>query len=201
MFLSVTLAKLTVLRLNKILTAFYRGADKSLARPETKQANVSVRMAWISFCALTCVEKKTLMTARVSMLLKSRASLTCFRACFLHGRTKYYYNGMTLKCQNTRSPSEKKAVVRAPERKSQDNGCLPLNIQTFSSDRTENLISRKSIRKGSKSVPLQAWNGPESSRKLRSPDFMTTAQNGGKFVSLTHRPSLPPGNTPGTHFC
>jgi len=28
------------------------------------------------------------MTARVSMLLKSRASLTCFRACFLPGRGK-----------------------------------------------------------------------------------------------------------------
>jgi hypothetical protein len=25
------------------------------------------------------------------------------------------------------------------------------------------------------------------------PDFMTTAQNGGKVVSLTHRPPLPPG--------
>ena len=30
---------------------------------------------------------------------------------------------------------------------------------------------------------------------------MTTAQDGGKVVSLTHRPPLPPGNTPGTHFC
>jgi hypothetical protein len=30
---------------------------------------------------------------------------------------------------------------------------------------------------------------------------MTTAQDGGKFVSLTHRPLLPPENTPGTHFC
>ena len=28
------------------------------------------------------------MTARVSMLLKSRASLTCFRACFLPGRAR-----------------------------------------------------------------------------------------------------------------
>ena len=27
-----------------------------------------------------------------------------------------------------------------------------------------------------KSVPLQAWSGPEVSRKLRFPDFMTTAQ-------------------------
>jgi hypothetical protein len=24
-------------------------------------------------------------------------------------------------------------------------------------------------------VPLQAWNGPEGSRKLRFPDFLTTA--------------------------
>ena len=30
----------------------YRGADKSLARPGSRQANVSVRMAWISFGAL-----------------------------------------------------------------------------------------------------------------------------------------------------
>jgi len=52
-----------------------------------------------------------------------------------------------------------------------------------------------------KAVPLQAWSGPEDSRKLRFPDFITTAQNGGKVVSLTHRPPLPPGNTPGTHFC
>ena len=53
----------------------------------------------------------------------------------------------------------------------------------------------------SKSVPLQAWSGPEGSRKLRFPDFMTTAQDCGKFVSLTHQPPLPPGNAPGTHFC
>jgi hypothetical protein len=52
-----------------------------------------------------------------------------------------------------------------------------------------------------KAVPLQAWSGPQGSRKLRFPDFMTTAQDGGKVVSLTHRPPLPPGYTPGTHFC
>jgi len=50
-------------------------------------------------------------------------------------------------------------------------------------------------------VPLQAWSGPEGSRKLRFPDFMTTAQDGSKVVSLTHWPPLPLGNTPGTHFC
>jgi hypothetical protein len=34
-------------------------------------------------------------------------------------------------------------------------------------------------------VPLQAWSGPEGSRKLRFPDFLTTAQYGGKVVSLS----------------
>jgi hypothetical protein len=51
-----------------------------------------------------------------------------------------------------------------------------------------------------KVVPLQAWSGPEGFRKLRFPDFLTTAQYGGKVVSLTHRPPLPPGNTPGSHL-
>jgi hypothetical protein len=45
-------------------------------------------------------------------------------------------------------------------------------------------------RKG-KAVPLQAWSGPEGSRKLKFPDF-TTSQDDGKVVSLTHRPPLPP---------
>jgi len=48
-----------------------------------------------------------------------------------------------------------------------------------------------------KSVPLQAWSGPEGSRKLRFPDFMTTAQKGCKVVSLTHRRHF----SLGTHFC
>jgi len=52
-----------------------------------------------------------------------------------------------------------------------------------------------------KEVPLQVWSGPEGSRKLRFPDSLTKAQDGGKVVSLTHRSPLPPGNTPGTHFC
>jgi len=51
-----------------------------------------------------------------------------------------------------------------------------------------------------KGVPLQAWTGPEDSRKLGFPDFVTTAQEGGKVVSLTHRPPLPPENSPGILF-
>jgi len=52
-----------------------------------------------------------------------------------------------------------------------------------------------------KAAPLQARKGPEGPRKLRFPDFVTTAQDDGKVVSLTHRPPLPPGNTPSTHSC
>jgi hypothetical protein len=55
------------------------------------------------------------------------------------------------------------------------------------------------VNKG-KAVSLQTWIDLEDSRKLRFPDFMTMAQDGGKVVSLMHRPPLPPGNTPGTHF-
>ena len=42
--------------------------------------------------------------------------------------------------------------------------------------------------------------GLEGSRKLRFLDLMKTSQDGGKVVSLTHRPPLPPGNAAGTHF-
>jgi hypothetical protein len=52
-----------------------------------------------------------------------------------------------------------------------------------------------------KAVPLQAWSSPQGPRSLSFPDFMTTVQDGGGVVNLTHRPPLPPGNTPGTHFC
>ena len=33
-----------------------------------------------------------------------------------------------------------------------------------------------------KAVLLHAWSGPEGSRKLKFPDFMTRAQDGGKVV-------------------
>jgi len=33
-------------------------------------------------------------------------------------------------------------------------------------------------------VPLQAWSRPEGSRKLRFPDFMTTAQDGDRLSAL-----------------
>jgi len=59
---------------------------------------------------------------------------------------------------------------------------------------SENYTIAKNCRKDAiwtilkgKEVPL----GPEGSRKLRLPDFVTTAQDGGKVVSLTHTPPLP----------
>jgi len=44
---------------------------------------------WREFSSAPCLAgEKNLMTARVSMMLKSRAPLTCFRACFRPGRAK-----------------------------------------------------------------------------------------------------------------
>jgi hypothetical protein len=42
-----------------------------------------------------------------------------------------------------------------------------------------------------KAIPLQALTGPEGSRRLRLLYFKT-AYEGGKVVSNTHRPPLPP---------
>ena len=42
---------------------------------------------------------------------------------------------------------------------------------------------------------------PRGFQEVKFPDYVTMAQDGGKVVGLTHRPFLPPGNTPGTHFC
>jgi hypothetical protein len=39
-----------------------------------------------------------------------------------------------------------------------------------------------------KAVPLQARSGPEGSRKLRIPDFVTKAQDGGR-ISVSEKPA------------
>ena len=44
-------------------------------------------------------------------------------------------------------------------------------------------MSKELVGKG-KAVPLQGRRGPEGSRKLRFPDFMTTAQDGGRLSAL-----------------
>jgi len=63
-------------------------------------------------------------------------------------------------------------------------------------------VSYFSCRIKGKAIPLQAArSGPEGSRKIRFPDLMTTPKDGGKVVSLTHRPHLSQGNDPVTHFC
>jgi hypothetical protein len=55
-------------------------------------------------------------------------------------------------------------------------------------------------REKGKAIPLQAWKGPEGSRRLRFPDSRQSVHEDGKVVSPTYRPPLPPGNFPGTHF-
>jgi hypothetical protein len=59
--------------------------------------------------------------------------------------------------------------------------------------RVPQCVLNRNIYKGKgKAVPLQAWSGPEGSRKLGYPDYMTTVQDGGKDVSLKHRSPLHP---------
>ena len=52
-----------------------------------------------------------------------------------------------------------------------------------------------------KAVPLQARSGPEGSRNLRFPDFVTTVQDGGRLSAFRTGRLYAPGNTPYNHFC
>ena len=73
--------------------------------------------------------------------------------------------------------------------------CLPKCMSSFHGPKLVLCVSAIYTVTGKgkgKAVPLQAWTGPEGFRKFRFPDFVTTAQDGGKVVSLTHRPPLPP---------
>ena len=52
-----------------------------------------------------------------------------------------------------------------------------------------------------KAVPLQAWSGPECSRKLRFQISWQRHRLVVRFSALCTGRFYPPGNTPGTHFC
>jgi hypothetical protein len=77
------------------------------------------------------------------------------------------------------------------------------NSLEFSTDKPSGLGSTQPLTELSKvkgkAIPLQVWTCPEVSRRLRLPDF-NTIDTGGNVVSPKHRPPLPPGNIPGTHF-
>ena len=70
---------------------------------------------------------------------------------------------------------------------------VPTKMNCYSSNNykqyspTSNNCGSKGKGKGKgkgKAVPLQARRGPEGSRKLRFPDFVTTAQDGGRLSAL-----------------
>ena len=77
---------------------------------------------------------------------------------------------MTLKVSNL-------ALVRIYERKRKINNQFT-GIYMKSND------IQVHVKGKGKAVPLQAWKGPEDSRKLRSPDFVTTAQDGVRLSAL-----------------
>jgi len=71
------------------------------------------------------------------------------------------------------------------------HGPINIRLTLFVFDHIPFPIFTHTTGKKGKAVPLQACTGPDGSRKLRFPDFMTTAQDGGKAVSLTHQQPLP----------
>jgi len=55
---SMTMTWIAAMKWSKWYISLCRGADKSLARAGRKEANASVRMAWISFGASSCRKKQ-----------------------------------------------------------------------------------------------------------------------------------------------
>ena len=68
-------------------------------------------------------------------------------------------------------------------------GSGEIKQNTISEFQNLNYINSSLWGKG-KADPLQAWSGPDGSRKLRFPNFVTTVQDGGKVVILTYWPPL-----------
>jgi len=62
-------------------------------------------------------------------------------------------------------------------------------VAAGSSTTEQHVKSQKTVIKIS---PITGPRCPEGSRKLRFPDYVTMAQDGGKVVSLTHRPLFTP---------
>jgi hypothetical protein len=83
-------------------------------------------------------------------------------------------------------------------------GRCPSNIQSTlrtASGLYKNVSLAVLFGKGTgKAIPLQALTDPEGSRWLKLPNFIQSAHEGGKVVSPTHRPPLPPGNILGNHL-
>ena len=52
-----------------------------------------------------------------------------------------------------------------------------------------------------KSSPITGLDRPRGFQEVKVPRFRDNGTGWWLVVSLTHQPPLPPGNTPGTHFC
>jgi len=98
------------------------------------------------------------------------------------------------------------SVCVLPSVNDKKNGCIgsvggiAIGMEKLESVKTSCPSAPFSANPIGKSSSVTGRRCSEGSRKLRFPDYVTMAQDGGKDVSLTHRPLLPPRNTPGTHF-
>jgi hypothetical protein len=66
----------------------------------------------------------------------------------------------------------------------QPNTAPSLRLSAYWRTNLIQIIGLQAMKGKGKAIPLQAWTGPEGSRKLRFPDFATTAQDGGRLSAL-----------------
>ena len=167
--------------------------------------------AYESFAAKRCIEQSSQHCSHILLKNVNRLPIRNFRTS-RQTEVKFGTEGLHVMCRRAVGEFREKSATRKDTRYfgASVHFCPLFSTPLSDLDRTGTKPMSTTLccghfvaflKRNDKAVPLQAWIGPEGSRKLRFPDFMTTAQDGGKVVSLTQRPPLPPGNTPGTHFC
>jgi len=141
--------------------------------------------------------------ATAALPLGKRAGTHCTRG-WMGGREEFAPTGI----RSPDRPARPKSLYRLSYPGPRSNLVLDITFWsgtahkdfTFCRTNFKQIILNRSVRKETriwcenskgKSVPLQTWSGPGGSSKLRFPDYLTTAQDGDKVVSPTHRPPLP----------
>jgi len=110
---------------------------------------------------------------RSSSLYTQQWYVSCTFADSLTGRNSVLillasYMTYTITCVQWKTPDD------------EHRNC-PKHAEFYSENKMEKLVRLKGK---SKAVPLQAWSGPEGSRKLRFPDFVTTTQDDGRLSAI-----------------
>ena len=78
---------------------------------------------------------------------------------------------------------------------------IELTVQILRELHSQLFQDQNFIVPGEVKQPITGLDRPRGFQEVKAPRFRDNGTRWWQVVSLTHQPPLPPGNTPGTHFC